>query len=68
MEQVRRILPVVGVLYIIGVSGLLRFSQDVKSVQVVGLAGSGFALGVGFAFLVLAFSGRLKQRSDVDAR
>ena len=64
MESSKRIAPMVGILFIIGVSTLTHFSQDVRAVVVVGLSGAGFAMGVGFAFLVLAATGRLKQRRD----
>ena len=60
MESSRRFLPLVSVLFIVGMVGLLRFSQNVRSVDVVGLSGSGFALGVGFVLLVLGFAGKIK--------
>ena len=60
MERLRRLLPLTGLLFILGVSGLFRFSHNVRSVDVVGLSGSGFALGVGFALLVLGLAGRIK--------
>ena len=60
MESSRRFLPLVGVLFIVGMAGLVRFSQNVRSVDVVGLTGSGFALGVGFVLLVLGFAGKIK--------
>jgi hypothetical protein len=63
MADMRRIIPTVGILFIIGVTGLIRFSPEVRSVDVVGLSGAGFALGVAFAFLVLGFTGRLKPRN-----
>ena len=60
MESSRRFLPLVGLLFIVGIVGLLRFSQDIRSVNVVGLSGSGFAMGVGFVLLVLGFAGKIK--------
>jgi hypothetical protein len=60
MENSRRFLPLVGILFIVGMVGLLRFSQNVSSVDVVGLSGSGFALGVGFVLLILGFAGKIK--------
>jgi hypothetical protein len=60
MENSRRFLPLVGVLFIVAMVGLLRFSQNVRSVDAVGLSGSGFALGVGFVLLVLGFAGKMK--------
>lgn len=60
MESSRRFLPLVSLLFVVGIVGLLRFSTDVRSVDVVGLSGSGFALGVGFVLLVLGFAGKIK--------
>jgi hypothetical protein len=60
MENSRRFLPLVGILFIVGMVGLLRFSQNVSRVDVVGLSGSGFALGVGFVLLILEFAGKIK--------
>jgi hypothetical protein len=60
MERSRRLLPLAGILFTLGAVGLSRFSANVRSVDVVGLAGAGFALGVGFAFLVQGFTGRSK--------
>lgn len=60
MERARRILPVIGMLFILGVLGLSRYSHTARSVDVVGLSGSGFALGVGFTLLVLGIKGKIK--------
>jgi hypothetical protein len=68
MADIRRIIPTVGILFVIGMIGLIRFSPGVRSVDVVGLSGAGFALGVAFAFLFLAISGRLKPRNADDAK
>jgi len=57
----RRIVPMIGILFTLGAVSLSRFSHDVRSVAVVGLSGAGFALGVGFAFLVMSMTGRLKS-------
>lgn len=62
MENVKRSMPLVAILFLIGTSGLFRFSHDVRSVNAVGLSGSGFSLGVGFAILVFGLSGRLNQK------
>jgi len=51
----------IGILFTLGAVSLSRFSHDVRSVAVVGLSGAGFALGVGFAFLVMSMTGRLKS-------
>jgi hypothetical protein len=60
MERSRRLLPLAAILFIIGAAGLSRFSPGVRPVAAVGLSGSGFAIGVGFAFLVLSFTGRVR--------
>jgi len=59
MEQ-RRVFPLAALLFVIGAATLSRFSHDIRSVAVVGLSGGGFAIGVGFALLVLGARGRLK--------
>ena len=56
----RRLLPVVVLLFTIGAATLSRFSHAVRAVDAVGLSGGGFAIGVGFAFLVLGLAGRIK--------
>jgi hypothetical protein len=60
MER-RPLLPLAVLLFIIGTVTLSRFSHDVRSVVVVGLSGGGFAIGVGFAFLMLGLRGRLAK-------
>ena len=57
----RGIIALAAILAVVGVNGLVRFSHDVRTVDAVGLSGSGFSLGVGFAFLVMGLSGKLKQ-------
>ena len=54
----RPLAPLAVLLFMIGGATLARFAHDVRSVAVVGLSGAGFAIGVGFAFLLVA-SGRL---------
>jgi hypothetical protein len=51
----------VGLLFILGAGSLSRYSHNVRSIDVVGLSGAGFAIGVGFAFLVMSLTGRLKS-------
>ena len=68
MKSFRRLLPLTGLLFVLGVVGLTRFSEGVRSVDVVGLSGSGFAFGVGFAFLVLGLSGRIKPRQSAEEK
>ena len=60
MKRSRRLLPLAAVLFIIGGAGLSHSSHHVRSVDVVGLSGAGFALGVGFALLLLGLSGRTR--------
>jgi len=59
MEQ-RRVFPLAALLFVIGAATLSRFSHDVRGVVAVGLSGGGFAIGVGFALLVLGARGKLK--------
>jgi hypothetical protein len=59
MER-RRVMPLAALLFVIGAATLSRFSHDVRTVVAVGLSGGGFAIGVGFALLMLGARGRLK--------
>ena len=52
MERSRRLFPLVALLFVIGIATLTRFLPHVRAVDAVGLSGSGFSLGVGFALLV----------------
>ena len=45
MERFKPDLAILAMLVIIGVGAILRFSQDVRSVAVVGIAGGGEACG-----------------------
>jgi hypothetical protein len=60
MERSKRPLSMVVILFVIGAISLSRFSHNVRSVDVVGLSGAGFAFGVGFAFLLLGLRGKIK--------
>jgi hypothetical protein len=51
-----------------GFGGLSRFSGHVRTVEAVGLSGSGFSLGVGFALLVFGFAGAFKGTKKDTAR
>jgi hypothetical protein len=51
----------IGMLFILGTVSLSRFSHNVRSVDVLGLSGAGFAFGVGFAFLIMSMTGKLKS-------
>ncbi|HSJ89514.1 MAG TPA: hypothetical protein VK909_20045 [Anaerolineales bacterium] len=54
MKRPRPLLPLVGLLFIIGVATLSRFASGVRPVDAVGLSGGGFVLGVGFAILMFS--------------
>jgi hypothetical protein len=56
----RRLLPLCLLLFTMGAAALSRFSHAVRAVDAVGLSGGGFAIGIGFAFLVLGLAGRIK--------
>jgi len=53
MERSRRLVPLAVLLIVVGSADLSRFASGVRSVAVVGLAGGGFALGMGVGFLVM---------------
>ena len=57
----RQTLPVALPLFAVGAATLSRFGHDVRAVAVVGLAGGGFAIGVGFALLMFALTGQFKE-------
>jgi hypothetical protein len=59
-SRILPILPLVGLLFTIGVVTLSRFAEHVRRVEAAGLSGAGFSIGVGFVLLVLALTGRLK--------
>ena len=59
MER-KRLFPLAALLFVIGTAALSRFSHDVRNVVAVGLSGGGFAMGVGFAFLIFGLAGRPK--------
>ena len=44
-------------LFTIGAAALSRFSHGVRAVDVTGLSGAGFAIGVGFALLMFGPAG-----------
>lgn len=60
MERSRRLYPLAALLFVIGAAGLSHFSSNVRNVDALGLSGAGFALGVGFILLALAFTGKIK--------
>jgi hypothetical protein len=55
------LLPLAAMLFIIGVATLSRFSAGVRPVVAVGLSGSGFSIGVGFAILLFGMVGRIRS-------
>ena len=59
MERSRRLYPLAAILFVVGAAGLSHFAGNVRNVDAVGLSGAGFAIGVGFAMLVLAFRGKI---------
>jgi hypothetical protein len=60
MERSKPNLPVLAMLVIVGLGAIARFSQDVRIVQVVGLAGGGAACGAALVGFVWAFKTRVK--------
>ena len=48
-------------LFTVGAVTLSRFADGVRTVAAVGLSGGGFAIGVGFAFLMFALTGQFKE-------
>jgi hypothetical protein len=56
----RHLFPLAALLFMIGVAGLSRFGTHVRTVDAVGLSGSGFTLGIGFSFLVFAAARRVR--------
>ena len=57
MERSRSNLAVLAMLVVFGVGAIVRFSHDVRGVQVVGLAGGGAACGAALCGLIWAFTG-----------
>ena len=60
MERSRSNLAVLAVLVVFGVGAIVRFSHDVRSVQVVGLTGGGAACGAALCGFIWAFMTRVK--------
>jgi len=60
MERSKRLVPLALILFMIAAVTVSRFGGRVRTVEAVGLSGSGFAFGVGATLLVLAFTGRVK--------
>ncbi len=60
MERSKPNLAVLAMLVLFGVGAIVRFSQDVRSVQVVGLSGGGAACGAALVGFIWAFMTRAK--------
>ena len=60
MEHSKPNLAALAMLVIIGVGAIVRFSQDVRIVQVVGLVGGGAACGAALVGFAWAFKTRMK--------
>ena len=58
MERFKPNLAVLAMLVIVGMGAIVRFSQDVRIVQVVGLSGGGAACGAALVGLIWAFKTR----------
>jgi hypothetical protein len=58
MERFKPNLAVLAMLVIVGLGAIVRFSQDVRIVQVVGLSGGGAACGAALVGLIWAFKTR----------
>ena len=59
MERMKPINPVPFVLlFVIGVGNLVRYSTGFRAVDVVGLSGGGFAIGIAVCALAMAFRER----------
>jgi hypothetical protein len=60
MERSKPNWSVLSMLVIIGLGAIVRFSQDVRIVQVVGLSGGGAACGAALVGFIWAFKTRVK--------
>ncbi len=60
MKRSRPDLAVLAMLVVVGVGAIARFSQDVRSVQVVGLSGGGAACGAALVGFIWALKTRGK--------
>lgn len=60
MERLKPLLPFVVIFFFFGVGGLFRFSQHVRTVDAVGLFGSGMASGAAVFGFITALRARMK--------
>jgi len=61
MQRSKPNLAVLALLFVIGAGSLFRFSQNVRTVDVVGLAGGGAALGAAIFGFIFVLMGRRKD-------
>lgn len=64
MEHSKSNLAVLAMLVLIGAGAIVRFSQDVRIVQVVGLVGGGAACGAALVGFVWAIKTRVKAKTQ----
>jgi len=60
MERSKQDLAVLAMLVLVGVGAIVRFSLDVRIVQLVGLSGGGAACGAALVGIIWAFKTRAK--------
>ena len=60
MERSKPNLAVLAMMVLVGVGAIVRFSLDVRIVQVVGISGGGAACGAALVGFVWAFKTRVK--------
>ena len=60
MERSKPNLAVLAIMVLVGVGAIVRFSLDVRIVQVVGISGGGAACGAALVGFVWAFKTRAK--------
>ena len=61
MEQSKPNFAILALLVIIGIGSIVRFSPNVRPVQVVGISGGGAACGVALFGFVFALKSRKKS-------
>lgn len=58
----KKLFPVqVFILIVLGATGLFRFSEGVRTVDVIGLFASGMVCGAALVWIVVALKGKSKQ-------
>lgn len=61
MEQSKQNFGVLVLLVLIGIGSIVRFSTDVRAVQVVGISGGGAACGAALFGFIFAMKSRKKS-------